>query len=243
MALFTDGPIATTDDLTGHDSALLTVASTEGIDLTKKLALAMDELAIELKNLLPTIGGLERVAITPTIRMWHAFRTLELVYRDAYQNQLNDRYAGKRDQFAELGQWALDKLLEGGVGIVSNPLSKGTPAELTYVSGLAEGATYYVCTSWTAAHGEEGAVGEWNAISVPNGNILSVRALNPTSNATGWNVFVGRSPESISQQNSSPVPLGQPWLQQGAVSTTGRVPHAGQTPDSLRVVARILQRG
>lgn len=243
MALFTDGPIATTDDLVGHDSAVLTLASTEGIDLTKKLTLAMEEMALELGNLLPAIEGLNHVAVTPAIRLWHAFRTLELAYRDAYHNQLNDRYAGKRDQFAAMGKWAFEKMMEGGLGIIGNPIPKAPPADLAYLPGQQAGATYYVCTSWTGGQGEEGAVGEWNAISAPDGNVLSVRALNPPSNAAGWNVFVGQSPDAISQQNSSPLPLGQPWLQQSAVSTSGRAPHSGQAADCLRVVARILQRG
>lgn len=232
MALFTDGPIAMTDDLLGHDSAVLTVASTEGIDLTKKLGLAMDELALELPRLLPTIDRLDRVAVTPAIKLWHAFRALELVYRDAYQNQLNDRYAGKRDQFAALGKWALDKLMEVGVGIVNSPIPKAAAAELTYFPGQQAAATYYACVSWTDAQGEEGAVGDWRAISIPDGNVLSVRALNPPANVAGWNVFVGLTPESISQQNPSTLPLGQSWLQQTAVSTTGRAPHSGQVADS-----------
>src|SRR5947209_2594078 len=124
MALFTDGTIAAADDLAGHDSAVLTVASTEGIDLTKKLSLAMDDLALELGNILPTTDKLDHVAVTPAVRLWHAFRTLELVYRDAYSNQLNDRYAGKRDQFAALSNRAFDKLIECGVGIVGNPVDR-----------------------------------------------------------------------------------------------------------------------
>ena len=243
MALFTDGPIALTDDLIGYDSAVLTVASTEGIDLTKKLSLAMDEVGLELAPLLPVAVGLENVAVTPAIRMWHVFRTLELVYRDAYQNQLNDRYAGKRDQFAALGKWALDKFMEGGVGVIKNPIPKAPAADLTYFAGQQAGATYYVCISWTGAGGEEGAVGEWNAITVPDNNVLSVRALNPPANAAGWNVFMGLSPDSISQQNPSPLAVGQPWLQQSGVSTNGRAPHGGQTEDSLQIMARILQRG
>ena len=38
MALFTDGPLNTIEDLRAHDSQLVDVASTEGIDLTKKRA-------------------------------------------------------------------------------------------------------------------------------------------------------------------------------------------------------------
>ena len=43
MALFMDGPISNIDDLAGQDSQLLDVANVEGIDVTRKLALAQDE--------------------------------------------------------------------------------------------------------------------------------------------------------------------------------------------------------
>jgi hypothetical protein len=243
MALFTDGIIAAADDLAGHDSAVLTVASTEGIDVTKKLNLAMDELALELGNVLPNSERLSRVAVTPAVRMWHAFRTLELVYRDAYSNQLNDRYAGKRDQFAALAKWAFEKLMEAGIGMVNHPIAKATAPELTFFAGQQAAATYYVCTSWVNAQGDEGAAGDWGAISVPDGNVLSVRATNPVSDAAGWNVFVGLSPDSIAQQNVAPVLPGQAWLQQTAVSTVGGAPGNGQTTDYVQLVARILQRG
>jgi hypothetical protein len=243
MALFTDGIIAAADELASHDSALLTVTSTEGIDLTKKLSLAMDELALELGSILPANDKLDHVAVTPAVRLWHAFRTLELVYRDAYSNQLNDRYAGKRDQFAALAKWAFDKLMESGVGMISNPVARATAPELTFFPGLQAGATYYACTSWVGALGEEGGAGDWTAMQVPDGNVLSVRATNPPSNAAGWNVFVGLSPDSISQQNGPVLLPGEPWLQESAVSTVGRAPGSGQTADYVRVVARILQRG
>jgi hypothetical protein len=243
MALFTDGIIATVDELAGHDSAVLRVASTEGIDLTKKLSLAMEELALELGNLLPASERLDRVAVTPAVRMWHAFRTLELVYRDAYSNQLNDRYAWKRDQFAELAKRAFDKLMDSGVGMVSDPVAKAKAPELTFFAGAPEGATYYVCTSWENAQREEGAAGDWIAISVPDSNVLSVRATTPPSNASGWNVFVGLSPDSIVQQNEAAILPNQAWLQESDVSTTGRTPGSGQTADYVRRVARILQRG
>jgi hypothetical protein len=203
----------------------------------------MDELSVELAAVAPEVKRLDCVAVTPTMRMWHAFRTLELVYRDAYQNQLNDRYAGKRDQFSALGKWALDKMLTNGIGIISNPIPKAAAADLTYFSGQQAGTTYYVCTSWTGAQGEEGAVGEWNAISTPDGSVLCVRPVNPPMNAAGWNVFVGLSPDSITQQNEEPLGLAQPWLQEMTITTTGRTPHKGQTADYLRTVTQMLQRG
>jgi hypothetical protein len=243
MALFTDGTISAVDDLAAQDSGILEVASTEGIDVTKKLRLAQDELAMELSSRLSPSDSLRNVVVTTPIRLWHAFRTLEVVYRDAYSNQLNERYGRKRDQFAELARWAFCKLIEGGVGVTGNPVAKADPAELTFFSGQQAGATYYVCTSWISTLGEEGAAGEWRAVTVPDNNVLSVRAANPPENSAGWNVFVGLSPDMMTQQNESVLPPGQAWLQESTVSTGGPAPGSGQAADQVRVLPRILQRG
>src|SRR5450432_360793 len=116
MALFTDGPASSIEDMTARDSQLLTVANVEGIDVTQKSALAQDEIALELSIMLSSLSyvnqpiwttpqaTIEGVVVTAALKMWHTLRALELVYRDAYNNELNDRYAGKRDQFREMAE-------------------------------------------------------------------------------------------------------------------------------------------
>src|SRR5574340_877720 len=107
MALFTDGTMTSLEDLTAQDSGLLGVVGPEGIDTTKKLSLAQEELGVELAALLPRAGvGLENVVVTSPLRLWHVFKTLELVYRDAYHSQLNDRYRGKWETYRDLAKWA-----------------------------------------------------------------------------------------------------------------------------------------
>jgi hypothetical protein len=243
MALFTDGIISTVEELTGHDSGILEVSSAEGIDLTKKLKLAQDELAVELATLLRPGDGLGNVIVTTIVRLWHAFHTLEMVYRDAYSNQLNERYGRKRDQFAALAQWSFQKLIDAGVGLTGNPVPKADPAELAYFSGTHPAATYYVCTSWVDGLNAEGASSEWRAITVPDGNVLSVRAVNRPTSASGWNVFVGLSPEAMTQQNESVLLPEQVWLQESTITSGGRAPGCGQGVDYVRVMPRILLRG
>src|ERR1043165_878113 len=117
MALFTDGPPSTIEDLAARDSQLLGVASTEGIDVSAKLAVAHEAVGIELQELLQESGfrsGLGSVVVTAPLRLWHTFRALEEVYGDAYYNQMNDRYARKRDQFRDSARWALERLRQGG---------------------------------------------------------------------------------------------------------------------------------
>src|SRR5581483_2707393 len=126
MALFMDGPATGIEDLAAQDSQLLNVASAEGIDLTVKLAVTQEAVGIELEGLLRECNGpeLQHVVVTPALRLWHTYRTLETVYRDAYHNQLNDRYAGKRDQFRELGMWAYDRLMGIGIGTTDRPVPR-----------------------------------------------------------------------------------------------------------------------
>jgi hypothetical protein len=243
MALFTDGTISNSEDLTGHDSGVLEVASTEGIDVTKKLRLAQDELAVELTALLSDPDTLRNLVVTTPLRLWHAFQTLTLVYRDAYYNQLNERYGGKRDEYAALARWAANKLMDAGIGLVSNPMAKAEAPELDSVPGAQTGGTYYACVSWLNGDGEEGAAGEWRSLTVGDGGVLAVRPANPPANAMGWNVFVGLSPDALAQQNESVLTIGQRWLQNATVATVGKPPGTGQIANYVRSVPRVLQRG
>ena len=107
MALFTDGAITSIEELSGHDTQLLTVATVEGIDVSRKLALAQDEIAVEVASLLGRQAAppaLEQVVVTPAMKLWHAYRTLEMVYRDAYHSQLNDRYGGQTGRVPDAGE-------------------------------------------------------------------------------------------------------------------------------------------
>ena len=169
MALYTDGPPSSIEDLSAQDSQLLDVASTEGIDLTKKLALAHEQAGIEIEELLrrriPESGwnstiqapGLGSVVVTTPLRLWHTYRTLRLVYSDAYFNQSNDRYARKRDEFEQQARWAYEKLLNAGLGITSDPIPVAQTPNVTAAAGLLPGGTYYVTAAWVNATGEEGA--------------------------------------------------------------------------------------
>src|SRR6266545_3965358 len=122
MALFTDGEVSTIADLRGYDTQLLEVSNIEGIDVTRKLLLAQEEIAAEVTTLLGRLNAPpapSRVIVTAPLKLWHTFLALELVYRDAYHSQLNDRYAGKRDEFHSRVKWAYDKVIQTGLGIAN----------------------------------------------------------------------------------------------------------------------------
>ena len=94
MALFTDGAISSLEDLRGYESTIYDLASTERIDLSRKLVLAHQELEVELVSRFfrENPNELAYAVVTPALQLWHTFHTLAVVYRDAYNSHLNDRY-------------------------------------------------------------------------------------------------------------------------------------------------------
>ena len=182
MALFTDGPASTIEDLAAQDSQILDVASVEGIDLTRKLvagaggggygpgssAGAADADDCRVLRMWAWHAGsyrLENIVVTPALRMWHTYRTLEMAYGDAYYNQLNDRYAKKRDQFGKLGRWAYERLILTGIGITPRPVPRAPTPDVEAAAGAVPDGTYYATMAWTNAAGEEGASAIPNAIT------------------------------------------------------------------------------
>lgn len=254
MALFTDG-ISTIQDLANQDSSVLSTAQTENIDLNQKMALAQQDLGIELTALLQRSNTydwqfwlqpdpqLNNIVVTPPLQLWHVYQTLVLVYQDVYYNQLNDRYKGKRDQFQQLAKWAMTKLIEAGVGIAADPIPRATPPQLTSIPGGQPAISYYASVSWLNVEGQEGQPSNPANLTVDAGNTLVAQPVNQPSNATGWNVYVGLSPVALALQNPAALPPDQVWVQAGPVSTLGSAPGAGQAPDYLRALPRVIQRG
>ena len=244
--LFSDGSISRLEELAAHDAGLMEVASSEGIDVTGKMGLAQEELGIELAALLPqgeSQAGLAGVVVTPALKLWHAFRTLELVYRDAYHTRLNDRYKGKWEECRRLGKWAMAKLLEAGIGVAGSAVPKAEKPGVAGGAGSLPDGLYLATVAWVNAAEEEGAAAECASLMLSASSSLVVTAVNPPANARGWNVYVGLADDSLFRQNQQPVALGEPWVQSEAPSVTGKRPGTGQRPSWMRSVPRVLQRG
>jgi hypothetical protein len=254
MALFTDGPISGIEDLTAQDSQLLNVASVEGIDTSQKMALAQEQVAMDLIGVLRQFGHADRlfwlapqpkldmVVVTPPLKLWHTARALELFYTDAYNSQLNDRYAGKRDQFHDLAKWAYSKLIEIGVGIAGTPVERAASPVLTAFPGALEDGLYYVTATWVNGAGEEGAPAMLATIATTSSAFLVETGAAPAA-AAGWNVYVGTSPDAIYRQNGAVIATGQTWQQPAELIQSGSLPGKGQKPTYLQPLPRILLRG
>jgi hypothetical protein len=264
MALFTDGSISTLDQLAEQDSAVLDVASTEGIDAAAKLTLAQEELGVELMAAFsrcspsrtvpslwwPGMGStfqgilqLSNTAVTPPLRLWHTFRTLAMIYREAYSNQLNDRYLGKWNSYKELAKWATGMLFQIGIGVVSSPVSAAQVPDLNVLSGNQSATTYFAQVTWLNATSEEGAPSAIVSATAPDQNAIQVMPKSPPVNATTWNVYAGISIDSITLQNANPIDLLDSWIIPAGGLVTGAAPGTGQEPNYYYELPRYLQRG
>ena len=254
MALFTDGPPSNIEFLTGLDSQLLSVASTEGIDVWRKLELAYEEIGLDLDAWLKRADFAERpmwavvkprlknVVVTKALRLWHAYRALALVYSDAYNSQLNDRYEGKRDQFQQTAISYRERLIDAGAGMTSIPVPRAMMPVLAAAPGSLPDNIYYVTAGWVNRVSEEGASAMPATIATASSSFSAQIGPAP-ADCTGWNVYVGVDPDGMTLQNSSPLEVGVAWVQPVWISATGRKPGYGQEPNYLQALPRTIQRG
>jgi hypothetical protein len=257
MALFTDGPINLVIDLQNYENGILTVANTEQIDLAGKSKLAQGEIAAELMlfllrrlrqpDVLWTVTyrqtiGVGDVVVTDPLRRWHAQKTLALVYRDAYNNQLNDRYKGKWTEYEQLAKQSAESYFQIGVGLVSDPIPRAVLPILTAAPGAGPAATYYVAVAWVNQTGQFGSASEVAQLTTSTGQQLVVSAVTPPPSAAGWNAYVGDAPEATSLQNSSPIAIGSTWTLATALRA-GVPPGRGQQPTWFLADHRVIERG
>jgi hypothetical protein len=220
MALFTDGSVASIDDLRSYESSVLDTASIEGIDLRRKLDAAQREIADQLRSFLQRRGAsrtdqsLDHIVVTDALVYAHCAHTLAITYRDAYHNQLNDRYRGKWNEYEKLAHKALTTLFEVGVGVTAFPMPKAIAPVVQFCSLAAAGsATYSVAVAWQNASGACGQMSEPTVIDVSAGQGLSVQVPEVPNSATGWHVFVGDSTPQLHKQNVAPLAVGEAWHQ------------------------------
>jgi hypothetical protein len=254
MALFIDGCISGLDDLAAQDSQLLDIASEESINVTQKMGLAQETIGLDLVSMLRGYESLgwpiwlirepriDQVVVTPALKLWHTYHTLELVYGDAYFDQLNDRYGAKRDQFHLLAESARERLIELGLGIVADPVRQAAIPQLIAIPGTLPDGTYYATMSWANQNGQEGASAVPEAITTSTSS-FELQPGNAPCNVVGWNVYVGTAPQSMYLQNTSLLALGAVWQQPAVLTIGGPMPGNGQKPTCQKAVPRLLQRG
>ena len=258
MALFNDGPISGIGDLMNYEASIPDVASTEGIDTATKLALAQEEIAAELLTFLlereggvwwETSGwsrrrilGVSDVVVTDSLRRWHTLRTLAMIFHDAYDNQLNDRYQGKWQSYERLQNNAESAYLKIGVGMVAVPAPKPAPPILSTTAGPSAAGTYYFAMCWLTSNGEQGLCSDSGAITLTANTQAVVSCGTAPQGVTAWNLYAAGEPESLALQNSAPLSPADTWVQPLPLSP-GPPPGNGQTPTRWAVDQHRLRRG
>jgi hypothetical protein len=256
--LLTDGNPNADENLRVYESAILEVAHTEMIDLAVKLDLATEEIAQDVLDFLldhpgadPQAAlrrgiGVADVVITRQMMRWHAVHTLEIVYRDAFNNQLNDRYQAKFLEYRELSRNARTLSFHFGVGVALIPIPQALTPVFSAVGGQLPETTYYARASWVGASGQEGSPSEMTVYSAPLGGLPVVQMTEQPAAAavaTGFNVYLGLTPDSLALKNSTPVPVGQSFTLPETGLVAGRAPGDGQAADLYISGGWILRRG
>src|ERR1700689_1754347 len=138
--LLTDGSRNDDASLQVYESAILQGSDTAMIPLSAKLNLALEEVAEEVLEVVLDHGppgdphattrrmiGVSDVVVTRQMKRWHAVHTLEVFYRDAFNNQLNNRYQAKFNEYHELSAAARDKTYQFGIGLALIPIPRAQP--------------------------------------------------------------------------------------------------------------------
>lgn len=255
--LLTDGCPNTTEDLRVYESAILDVSSEEMINLDTKLRLATDEISEIVLNILldhssiVTGGdmlrrslGVSDVVVTRQLKRWHALYTLAIFYRDAYNNQLNDRYLAKWNEYLLLARGARETTLQYGIGLVTIPIPQARTPVLGSAPGLLPATVYYVQISWVSATGAEGNPSKATAFEASAASLLTVtNGTSVPAVATAFNVYIGLTDCPTTLQNSSPIPIGQIFTEATTGLVAGAAAGTGQSPALYITGGSILRRG
>ena len=255
--LLTDGNPNTDEDLRVYESGVLEVSHEEMINLLAKLRLATEEISQIVLNILldqttTAAGGdatrralgVSDVVVTRQLKRWHALYTLAIFYRDAYNDQLNDRYLAKWNEYLLLARGAKDITTQYGIGLVNTPVPQpGTPV-LSPVPGLLPATIYYVQITWVSATGAEGNPSRATAYEAPIASLLAVTNGTPVpAVATGFNVYIGLTDCTPTLQNSAPIAIGQTFTEASTGLVAGMPVGMGQSPDTYITGGSILRRG
>lgn len=265
MALFTDGLVSQVSDLVAYEANLPEIAAAEGIDLATKLQLALTEVGAEIAaasqrpgNVYLARGGgwqtsgaegnlsrfdLSQVVVTPPLSLWHTFQTLAIIYRDAYNRKLNDKYLPKWKEYKDLAHWASGLLFQTGIGVTSNPVPRPAPPVLDWVPSSAAALAVFVCVSWVGAESAEGAASAEQALTVPVNNSLRVTVGAAPAGVLGWHVYAGSASGEAFRQNTDVLDVGSAWVMPESGLVSGVEVGDGQLPEVFRTVPRFLQRG
>jgi hypothetical protein len=259
MALFTDADIVTLDDLLEFETSLVQTASSHGINVDTKVALAQNAISDRLMLWLLSVGasdpqwlnrrliGLSTVVVTPTLKRWLCFDSLSRFFAEAYNVQLNTRFQGKWSEYQAATKDAAEMVFMSGIGIVYVPLPKPAMPLVAIETGTVSPQALFIQTAWTNSHGDESALSPINGVILDGtSNVvvgMSEGPLDAPAAATGWNLYVGTSDSDLTRQNNAPLAIGSTWDLPTTGLIDGPAPVNGQQPNFYIPLSRQIQRG
>ena len=243
MALLVDGNPNTVETLKAIESSIADVAAIELIDVDIKMGVAIEEISESLMVYLIQLGtqdpqsllrrqiGVSTVVVTAPLRRWHALQSIALVYRDAYHNQLNERYLAKWKYFNSAAADGRKTLLQTGLGLVNQAVPKAPAAIVGIAVGQWTPGSYLVRTAWVDSLGQIGSPGEAVTVELTAGSGPTVTVPAAPQGIAGWNVYVAPIGSVPTLQNSGPLGFVVPWVAPAAGPVVGTAVGDGQTPD------------
>ena len=230
MALLVDGDLSRIEDLKAQDTSVLDVAASEGIDLEEKLMLGWQEVQADVEFYLVQEGGatVEQVAVNLAMKSWHAWKTLEAVYRDAFFSQLNDRYGQRWRHWVSMAEKQRVRVLEMGLKVVSRPVRRPAGLEIEVTAGNQPAGPYWLRATAVDEGGQESAPSRVRALGAIGPHGLTARI----AEMTRWNLYAGANPDAVTLQNAEPMAAGTAWMMPETGLIVGRVCGTGQIPDS-----------
>lgn len=254
MALLTDPHILSADDLAAYEASVISVAATHNIDIPKKITAATEEVSDKVFRWLLrmnaaasplTAPDVSTVVLTPVLRRWLIFESLTLIFGDAYNSQLNDRFQGKFSEYLAKASAAEEGVQGIGIGVVGAPLPKPSAPVVTTQAGTGPAGNYLVHASWVDRSGQESAIGESQTISIDAESTFAVSmgpAAVPTA-AIGWNIYAGTASGTVTRQNAAVLAVNGTWTLPASGLISGSEPSDGQDPDFYLNALRRWQRG
>ena len=250
MALFADHDVTTIEDLAGIDHNVLSIAGVEGIDLTKKIILAQQLLIQEISRRLAreqddaAAYHTSQVVSTPTLRLCHAFKAIELVYQEAFAGQGLERFERCQATFARLSENTLAVELEQGLAIASEPLPRPGIPTVGAASGVGPSGALEFSVSWMNQRGQESLIGAAVAVENSTGEGIALTPPAPPEFATAWLVYANQAGEMPLRQ-SGPLALDQTWTTGEQFVDLGRNDGGQAGDETLRLVLQSgrLRRG
>jgi hypothetical protein len=246
MALLIDGDISTQSDLTALDTSLLEVCRVEQIDLTAKLAVAQSEICNALTQFLTEAEqtySTRNVVISDSIRRWHQLKVLELIYRDAYFSQTNDRYEKRWNLWSVAVSRAEKEALEYGVPVQLEPLHRPEEPLLTLQDGDSLPTTYFIRVTWVRADGAESAPSSLCSIFAEAPHRLEIRMRRAQCDNLLWHVYAGNTADAQTRQTDSPLPQDGVWASPAGALGIGEAAGQGQQPSTIVRRTRGILRG